>query len=63
LQSVAGNGKAATTDHVAADLFVRRAFRKIKEALRDLGDNDDAALLATADAVLGKSGAPGRNGS
>jgi acyl-CoA dehydrogenase family member 9 len=62
LQSVAGNGKAATTDHVAADLFVRRAFRKIKEALRDLGDNDDAALLATADAVLNKKFQLGANG-
>jgi acyl-CoA dehydrogenase family member 9 len=63
LQSVARNGKAATANHVAADLFVRRAFRKIKEALRDLGDNDDPAILATADAVLGKNGAPDRNGS
>jgi acyl-CoA dehydrogenase family member 9 len=63
LQSVARNGKAATTDHVAADLFVRRAFRKIKEALRDLGDNDDAALLATADAVLGRTRVSGSNGA
>jgi acyl-CoA dehydrogenase family member 9 len=63
LQSVAGNGKAATPDHVAANLFVRRSFRKIKEALRDLGDNDDNAILATADAVLGKDGGAGRNGS
>ena len=63
LQSVARNGKAATANHVAADLFVRRSFRKIKEALRDLGDNDDAAILATADAVLGKNGTPDRNGS
>jgi acyl-CoA dehydrogenase family protein 9 len=62
LQLVAGNGKAAT-DHVAADLFVRRAFRKIKEALRDLGDNDDSALLATANAVLGKGSVASANGA
>jgi len=52
LQMVARNGNSASTDHVAADLFVKRSFRKIKEALRDLGDNDDRAMLATADSVL-----------
>ncbi len=51
LSAVGRNGHDAT-DHVAADLFVRRALRKIKEALRDLGDNDDRAMLATANAVL-----------
>ncbi len=61
LQAVASNGSAAA-NHVAADLFVKRSFRKIKEALRDLGDNDDAALLETANALLGKSSASGRNG-
>ncbi|CAN5594195.1 acyl-CoA dehydrogenase family protein [soil metagenome] len=62
LQSVAGNGKAASGDHIAADLFVKRAFRKTKEALRDLGDNDDAAMLATANAVLGKGTPDQRDG-
>lgn len=62
LQSVSRNGKAAT-DHVAADLFVRRSLRKTKEALRDLGDNDDRALLATANAVLGKRSSAGQNGA
>ena len=41
-------------DHFAADLFVRRAFRKTRDFLRGLGDNDDRAMLQTADAVLGK---------
>ncbi len=57
------NGHAATTEHIAADLFVRRSLRKIKEALRDLADNDDRAMLATANAVLGqRSTVPSRNG-
>ena len=58
------NGHSVTTEHVAADLFVKRSLRKIKEALRDLGDNDDRAMLATANAVLGqRSSAGGRNGA
>ncbi len=58
------NGHSVTTEHVAADLFVRRSLRKIKEALRDLGDNDDRALLATANAVLGQRSSVGsRNGN
>ncbi len=58
------NGHSVTTEHVAADLFVKRSLRKIKEALRDLGDNDDRALLATANAVLGqRTSISSRNGS
>ncbi|HEY1770739.1 MAG TPA: acyl-CoA dehydrogenase family protein [Chthoniobacterales bacterium] len=55
------NGHVASNDHIAADLFVRRSLRKIKTALHGLGDNDDSAMLATANALLGKNGA-GRNG-
>ncbi len=62
LSAVGGNGSEAT-DHVAADLFVRRSFRHIREDLRGLGDNDDRALLATANAVLGKGESAGRNGA
>ncbi|HXA09039.1 MAG TPA: acyl-CoA dehydrogenase family protein [Chthoniobacterales bacterium] len=61
--SVVGRNGRAATDHVAADLFVRRALRQIRQFLRGLGDNDDAALLATADTVLGKSGTPKQNGA
>ena len=58
------NGHGATTEHIAADLFVKRSLRKIREALRDLGDNDDSATLATANAVLGqRSTVAGCNGS
>jgi hypothetical protein len=62
LSALGRNGHDAG-DHVAADLFVRRSFRKIREALRDLGDNDDRALLQTADAVLGTSGTSQPNGA
>jgi acyl-CoA dehydrogenase family protein 9 len=62
LSTIGGNGRDAT-DHFAADLFVRRALRNTRHFLRGLGDNDDAALLATADAVLGKSNAVSQNGA
>ena len=62
LSTIGGNGRDAT-DHFAADLFVRRAFRKTRHFLRGLADNDDAALLATADAVLGKSSAVSLKGA
>ena len=61
LTAVGRNGREAA-DHVAADLFVRRSFRKTRRFLRGLGDNDDAAMLRTADAVLGKTNASGNNG-
>jgi acyl-CoA dehydrogenase family protein 9 len=61
LQSISRNGEKAN-EHVAADLFVRRAFRHIRGFLRGLGDNDDAALLATADAVLGQRNPAAPNG-
>ncbi|MEO6872644.1 MAG: acyl-CoA dehydrogenase family protein [Chthoniobacterales bacterium] len=63
LNTAGRNGHSVTTEHVAADLFVRRSLRKIKEALRDLGDNDDRALLATANAVLGARSSAARNGA
>ena len=62
LSTVEGNGRNAV-DHIAADLFLRRALRKTRHFLRALGDNDDRAILATADAVLGKTSLPGRNGA
>ncbi len=62
LTAVGRNGREAV-DHIAADLFVRRAFRKTRHFLRGLGDNDDPALLATADAVLGQSSAASQNGA
>jgi acyl-CoA dehydrogenase family protein 9 len=61
LTTVSRNGREAT-DHIAADLFVRRALRKTRQFLRSLGDNDDEAMLATADAVLGVKARAGTNG-
>ncbi|HEX4665009.1 MAG TPA: acyl-CoA dehydrogenase family protein [Chthoniobacterales bacterium] len=61
--SAVGRNGSDPAEHVAADLFIRRSLRHIREALRGLGDNDDRALLATADAVLGLDAAPSRNGS
>ncbi|MEO7165900.1 MAG: acyl-CoA dehydrogenase family protein [Spartobacteria bacterium] len=63
LSTVGRNGHDAT-DHIAADLFMRRALRKTRSFLRGLGDNDDDAMLATADVVLGKPrSATKRNGA
>ena len=61
LSALERNGSGAS-DHLAADLFVRRSLRHIRESLRGLGDNDDRALLATADAILGTATAADSNG-
>jgi acyl-CoA dehydrogenase family member 9 len=55
LQASQRNGNAATSDSSAPGLFLRRSFRCIRTLLDSLGDNDDKALLATADLILGKT--------
>jgi acyl-CoA dehydrogenase family protein 9 len=55
LQAARRNGDSAPLEHQAADLFLRRSFRKIRWFLGGLSDNDDKAVLATADSVLGKT--------
>ena len=55
LQSTRRNGDTAPSQHQAADLFLRQSFRRIRGFLDGLGHNDDKAVLATADSVLGKS--------
>jgi hypothetical protein len=62
LNDVGKNGEYGT-DHTAADLFVRRSLRRTREALRDLGDNDDRALMKTADAILAGCNSTARNGA
>ena len=63
LQGGTRNGATSTPDHHAADLFLRHSFRNIRRNLAELTDNDDAAVLATADSVLGKAAAAsGPNG-
>ena len=62
LESAARNGDSAIGEQGAADLFLRQSFRRIRQFLAGLNDNDDKALLATADAVLGKEKRAGLNG-
>ena len=62
LQGVERNGDAAAGSHRAADLFLRQSFHRIRRFLGELTDNDDKALLATANSVLGKDDPAGLNG-
>ena len=50
------NGGSVAAQHRAADLFLRQSFRRIRGHLADLNDNDDKAVLKTAQSVLGKTG-------
>jgi acyl-CoA dehydrogenase family protein 9 len=54
IQRARRNGDSAPPDHSAADLFLRQSFRRIRRYLGGLTDNDDKALLAAANSVLGK---------
>jgi hypothetical protein len=62
LQGVDQNGATPPGSHRAAELFLTQSFRRIRHFLNDLTGNVDRDLLETADAVLGKIGAGGRNG-
>jgi alkylation response protein AidB-like acyl-CoA dehydrogenase len=55
LQASQRNGNAASSDSSAPGLFLRQSFRRIRTFLDSSGNNDDKAILATADAVLGKT--------
>jgi acyl-CoA dehydrogenase family member 9 len=54
LQFSQRNGNASSPDQFAADLFLRQSFRRIRNFLAGLTDNDDKSVLATAKSVLGK---------
>jgi len=54
LQFARRNGDSAPQTNHAAGLFLRQSFRRIRRFLSDLSDNDDKALLATANAALGQ---------
>jgi acyl-CoA dehydrogenase family protein 9 len=56
LQSAGRNGDSTSPKGDVADLFLRRSFRKIRRFLAGLTDNEDTAILATANSVLGKPG-------
>jgi acyl-CoA dehydrogenase family protein 9 len=45
---------SAVLDSSVPNLFLRQSFRRIRTFLDTLGDNDDQAVLKTADRVLGK---------
>jgi acyl-CoA dehydrogenase family protein 9 len=56
LQFAQRNGNSSSPDQLAADLFLRQSFRRIRGFLAGLTDNEDKSVLATANSVLGKRG-------
>jgi alkylation response protein AidB-like acyl-CoA dehydrogenase len=54
LEAARRNGGSAPAEHGAAELFLRQSFRRIRQHLAGLNDNEDKAVLATAKSVLGK---------
>jgi alkylation response protein AidB-like acyl-CoA dehydrogenase len=52
LQASRRNGASAAPQHQAADLFLRQSFRRIRGYLATLNDNDDKAVLRTAQSAL-----------
>src|SRR5882762_1907153 len=56
LQFARRNGDSAPQTNHAADLFLRQSFRRIRRFLSDLSDNEDKAVLATANSVLSRPG-------
>ena len=55
MQAARRNGNSAVQDDGVADLFLRQSFRRIREFLAGLSDNDDKAVLATAKSVLNRT--------
>ena len=54
LQYAQRNGSSSSPDQLAADLFLRQSFRRIRSFLAGLTDNEDKSVLATANSVLSK---------
>src|SRR5438105_2333721 len=54
LQFARRNGDSAPQTNHATELFLRQSFRRIRRFLSDLSDNEDKALLTTANSALGK---------
>jgi alkylation response protein AidB-like acyl-CoA dehydrogenase len=55
LQFARRNGDSPPSTDGAPDLFLRQSFRRIRGFLAGLKDNDDKAVLATADSILSKN--------
>jgi acyl-CoA dehydrogenase family member 9 len=53
IQFAQRNGGAPTRRNTAAELFLRQSFRRIRNFLAGLTDNDDKAILKAADSALG----------
>ena len=62
LQAASSNGSTPPAQRQAAKLFLTQSIRRMRQALAGMIDNDDRKILATADAVLGKTNPSGRNG-
>ncbi|PYK85749.1 MAG: acyl-CoA dehydrogenase [Verrucomicrobia bacterium] len=54
LQFARRNGDSGPQTNHAADLFLRQSFRRIRRFLSDLSENEDKAVVATANSALGK---------
>jgi len=52
LQLARRNGDSSPSTNSAADLFMRQSFRRIRDFLAGLKDNDDKTLMAAADSAL-----------
>jgi alkylation response protein AidB-like acyl-CoA dehydrogenase len=53
IQFAQGNGEAPNQKNTAAELFLRQSFRRIRNYLAGLTDNDDEFILKAADSALG----------
>jgi len=53
IQSAQVNGETPNKKNTAAELFLRQSFRRIRNYLDGLNDNDDKFILKTADSALG----------
>jgi len=52
IQFAQGNGEAPNQRNTAAELFLRQSFRRVRNYLTGLSDNDDKFVLRAADSAL-----------
>ena len=52
IQFAQGNGEAPSRKNTAAELFLHQSFRRIRNYLAGLSDNDDKFVLSAADSAL-----------
>src|SRR5437764_11580808 len=52
IQFAQGNGEAPSRKNTAAELFLRQSFRRIRNYLAGLSDNDEKVVLSAADSAL-----------